>query len=472
MLSLSLIATITNAAYTTIAPILPLEIDKYEISYRWVSLIFLAFSIGSSVAPPLVARQLESVGTVRVMVYSMGGMAFLLGCLGYLFDIVGALITIDDDGHHRQGVIVTLLTVILFFMGAFFSSITTGYYSLVSLVFVEKESAMSSIEAAVGTGYVLGPFFGSILYEEMGYQHAYAFISLGMMVMALVTWKYLSFYLKYKPPEGVSFDDDKSSDLEAQHDGFAHDNSLELNRDSTDGRENIEKQLLNANTQQQRVVPQPSTISLLKCPKLLISAATIMWINVSWTCIEPLLAKRLDDFHVGKKQIGMVFSLANIIYVPTVFLAQYLPRHYTLRRQHGIISLSTMLTPIVVLLIGSNSFPSVILGIALQGLLPSPVWIMLLPFMQEQSAVLFPHPTMKRRVNDLTAGMYNSFMVLGQVVGYIIGPLMMVGSEKQHGFARMTQIVALMIFLQSLMFYFGTKGYTLRKKDATSSYSF
>jgi len=79
---------------------------------------------------------------------------------------------------------------------------------------------------------------------------------------------------------------------------------------------------------------------------------------------------------------------------------------------------------------------------------------------------------MKRRVNDLTAGMYNSFMVLGQVVGYIIGPLMMVGSEKQHGFARMTQIVALMIFLQSLMFYFGTKGYTRRKKDATSSYSF
>lgn len=73
----------------------------------------------------------------------------------------------------------------------------------------------------------------------------------------------------------------------------------------------------------------PTTLSLLKFRTILIGASSILWINVSWTAIEPLLpAKRLDSLHgVGKKGIGVIFSLSSIIYVPSVFLVQYLPRH-------------------------------------------------------------------------------------------------------------------------------------------------
>eukprot|EP00584_Thalassiosira_punctigera_P025940 CAMPEP_0172579450 /NCGR_PEP_ID=MMETSP1067-20121228/139253_1 /TAXON_ID=265564 ORGANISM="Thalassiosira punctigera, Strain Tpunct2005C2" /NCGR_SAMPLE_ID=MMETSP1067 /ASSEMBLY_ACC=CAM_ASM_000444 /LENGTH=216 /DNA_ID=CAMNT_0013372169 /DNA_START=563 /DNA_END=1210 /DNA_ORIENTATION=- len=216
-----------------------------------------------------------------------------------------------------------------------------------------------------------------------------------MMAMAGITWKLLSLYLKYKPTEAVG--DNIISDLEAQN-GFANYNSCEDGL--VKGRENIEPQSSNNNMQQKIRVQQPSTLSVLMIPKIFISATTIMWINVSWTFIEPLLAKRMDKFHLGKKEIGIVFSLSNIVYIPTIFIVQYLPRHYKLR--HRTISLSTMLTPIAVLLVGSNTFSVVVLGIILLGVLPTPVWIMLLPFMQDESTTVVLDPNLKQCVNDVT----------------------------------------------------------------------
>ncbi|KAL7542390.1 hypothetical protein ACHAXR_012031 [Thalassiosira sp. AJA248-18] len=467
-LSLALIAIVSNASYTTIAPILPLEIDKYDISERGIALIFLAFSVGSSVAPPLVARHLESMGTFTVMSYSMVGMSLLFLCLGYIFDIAALLLSSNDHpaeestgatSSNHNILVAGLLILLQFFMGAFFSTITTGYYSLATFAFVEKESAMSYIEAGVGAGYILGPVLGSsVLYDEMGYKFSYSVISMCMMVMAFLTWKFFSIHKGSKTPV-----DEVSSDLEAPTSGFVKNyNSFDNDflaagsvRDRTIG------QLEAMNIDGHEKIA-PTAISLLKFPKILFAATTIMWINVSWTFIEPLLAKRLNNhFHVGKKQIGLIFSLSNIIYVPTVFLVQYLPRHR--RWRHWTISISTMLTPLAVLLIGSNAYSLVILGIILIGLLPTPVWIMLLPFMQDESTMLFPDTDLKRCVNDVTAGIYNSFMTLGQVVGYTIGPLM--GS---HGFAMTTQLVAVLIFLQSMLFYFCTKGNKPRTKRGST----
>ena len=124
-----------------------------------------------------------------------------------------------------------------------------------------------------------------------------------------------------------------------------------------------------------------------------------------------------------------------------------------------------MLTPVSVLLMGSNSFSVLIWGAVLIGILQAPVWVHLLPWMQEESLKLFPDPDHKQRVNDLTASMYNSFMTLGQAVGYSIGPLM-----ASQGFSQTTRMVALLIFFQSALFYFGTGEYDKRRNmDSTSS---
>ena len=447
-LALSLIAIVSNAAYTTIAPILPLEVDKHGISESYISLIFLSFSIGSSISPIFAARYFESIGTTKVMVYAMTmmGMSFNFWCIGYVF-------TTSND----QTIVVGLLTFLQFFMGAFFSVITTGYYSLATLLFAEKESTniMSYIEASVGIGYILGPIISSLIYDEFGYQSTFGtFISLAMMLMAFVTWRYLASHLRYK----VSEDDSNIIDTDVEaHTPLNITHGSSYNSLDASNRNHSHEYLNIQDTREDSLQHYPTTLSLLKFRTILIGASSILWINVSWTAIEPLLAKRLDSLHVGKKGIGIIFSLSSIIYVPSVFLVQYLPRHVLT------ISLSIMLTPIAVLLTGVKSLPSVLVGIILLGILPTPVWVQLLPWIQEESTILFPDT--KRHLNDTIASIYNSSMTLGQLVGYTIGPLM-----SSYGFTRMTQIVACLIFLQSMLFYFGTK-YSRRRKDASRTSS-
>lgn len=152
---LALIAALSSAAYTTIAPILPLEFSNRGISERWVSMIFLSFSAGSAIAPPLVSKRFESHGTMAVMAWSMAGMGMLFLILGFVFEVAKIVspagLTADDgdgDGGSKFGATIGMIALVVqFAMGALLSAVSTGYYSLATLVFDEKETAMSVIEA-------------------------------------------------------------------------------------------------------------------------------------------------------------------------------------------------------------------------------------------------------------------------------------------------------------------------------------
>ena len=465
-ISLSLIAVVANASYTTIAPILPLEISKSGINERFVSLIFLSFSFGSSIIPLLVAHKFQSIGTVKVMIFSMIGMSIVFWFIGHVFEMARWISSTSDDSsttvqNNQNNIIVSMLTILQFFLGAFFSVIITGYYSLATILFTkERESnIMSYIEASVGSGYILGPLVGSYIYDTMGYQFTFStFISLSMMLLAFITWRFLTPYLRCKESEDdvdsgcfVESDDveaqivsDPSSSLSLRHN--ASYNSIDTPSEKKDSNNILQFINIEEEDEQIQQQPPPTISSLIRVPKVILAASAISMVNLSWTSIEPLLATRLDNtFHTGSKQIGLIFSLSNIIYVPTVFLVQYLPKHVRT------LSISIMLTPIAVLLVGSNSLSMVVIGVILLGLLPTPCWIQLLPWMQEQTIMLYPD---QPKANDITASIYNSAITSGQVVGYLLGPLL--GSK---GFTRMTHIVALLITCQGILFLFGTEKY-------------
>lgn len=317
-LALAAIAVIANAGYTTIAPILPLEVEKRGVPEQWVSLIFLAFSVGSAVAPPIVARHFESAGTVKVVACAMAGMSAMFWCTGMVFDIAQMISPGDEDavgagdGAESQSyvaVTVALLTVIQFLLGAFFSSIATGYYSLATLMFVEKESAMSgeylhcmclgrvgkmvcclnsvccvitrqAIEASVGAGYMIGPIIGSLVYDKKGFQYAFStFISLVMLAMAFVTWKLLAPLLKHKANEAVGEDDDDDVDDDGGSESDVEAQSDLLSYDSMDTRSGATKSPFNVGT---RTTRQPSIMALLRNRNILLGALTILWIDVAW----------------------------------------------------------------------------------------------------------------------------------------------------------------------------------------------
>jgi predicted MFS family arabinose efflux permease len=465
-LALSLIAAVAVSCYTTVAPILPLEMHARGLSDGCASLVFLASTVGSLVAPSLAVNRFESVGTVNVMACSMAGMSLMFWSLGCAFDIDAhdGMPPKDDppptgdEVVERAIAVVGMLMFVQFFLGASFSVISTGYYSLATSIFIDRESAMSSVEAACGIGYIIGPIFGSALYDAVGYHRTYGAISLGLMIMSLLTLKFLVPRLQY----GTNLSDDGLGGMDSVAlvvvvvvDGF-------VNYDTVDKSE-IDITAYDRSTSGQA----PSAISLLGFPKVLLAALTMCWISVSWALFEPLLAIRLSDyFHVGTGDIGMIFALTSIAYVPAVYLSQYLPRHGGIGRRRTI-SISVVLSAITVMLMGSDSFPVLMLGTASRGMLQAPVWVHLLPWMQEESLKRFPDPGHEQLVNDLTASLYNSSMKLGQVVGYSIGPLM-----TSLGFARTTRAVALLMCFQSVLFYFGTGDYDRgRRGDSVLSSS-
>ena len=62
------------------------------------------------------------------------------------------LISSNNTANHHM-LIIGMLTCLQFFLGAFFSIVTTGYYSLATLIFTERECIMSYDEASVGIGH-------------------------------------------------------------------------------------------------------------------------------------------------------------------------------------------------------------------------------------------------------------------------------------------------------------------------------
>ncbi len=384
-------------------------------------------------------------------------------CLGHVFDMADALSAWNNnDNSHYELVVSGLIFIIQFALGAFYAMITTGYYSLASLALVEKEVAMSVVESSVGIGHIVGPIVGSVLYDEQGYQFVYiSGVAFSMLIAAFVSWRYLVPIFEGQPTDvavgHTEVDGERCKSVDSsKNDETASDASDDdLNSECSKSVDSAKREIVTGYQsmniqmiQDDKPAKRLSALSLLEFPVILLAACSICWAMVTWAFLEPLLAKQLDNvFNVGNKGIGIIFSLTSIVYVPATLLVQYIPS--TIGRLKTIF-ISLLLTPIVVLLVGSNSLPFVVLGVGLLGLIPAPVWVMLLPWMQDETLMLFPDPDTKLKANDLIASIYNSFMTLGKVVGYTIGSL-------SNGFARTTQTVALLIFVHSILFYFGTR---------------
>ena len=410
-ITLAFIAFVVNTGYSVISPVLPLELDRVGISdSKCLIPIFLAFSVGASVAPTIVSKHLESFGPRSIMSASLLGMATMLWSIAHALTLF------------QESSLVGVLTVLQLANGMFFASITTSYYSLATTLVDDsskKNSAMSWIESGVGLGYIVGPILGSFLYDEVGLQSAYMSIAIGLAAIALINWRYLAAYLDAAPSARITVD--------AQY-------------------VDVESQIDDTSNRASDVDGGPGMLSLASDLTLLIAVSSITWVNISWTFLEPILAKHLEQaFGLGNKQIGLVFSSSNFIYVPAVFLVQCLPQ----RNRHRTLTMSILMTAVCAILVGSKNLAVSILGVVSIGVLPTPVWVMLLPYLQDEALKAFPDVTSRRRLNDRVVGLYNSFMTLGSLVGYSLGPIC-----GYYGFSAATRIVALLISGQSILFYF------------------
>ena len=130
--------------------------------------------------------------------------------------------------------------------------------------------------------------------------------------------------------------------------------------------------------------------------------------------------------------------------MPAVFLVQSLPQ----KNRHRTLTISILMTAVCAILVGSKNLAVVVLGVVSIGVLPTPVWVMLLPYLQDEALKAFPRVASRRRLNDGVVGLYNSFMTLGSLVGYSLGPIC-----GNYGFSATTRIVAVLVCGQAILFY-------------------
>lgn len=412
-----------------------------------------------------------------IMSIAMIGMALLFSCLGSVFRLYNFwtmqhLLREEDEVYSgtsdkSHNLLIILICIIQFCIGGLLSIVTTGYYSSATLIRTKSnpDRVISFLETAIGTGYILGPVIGSWLYDELGYAYVYRVVSIVMVLLGLITFKIISpLFATKKVDDGDECQEVDAMEYATSADDEDYNSTL---ADDLESRLDDRGHIVNhCNERQPLLLPlatdvtlasssstalRPTVIHLVKHPRILVSALCITWVNVAWTFVEPILSLRMSTrFHLGKKEIGVIFSLSNVVYIPAAFLLQYAFVGSNVRRRRFIILLSIAFTPLAVLLIGSNSVLFLVCGMLLLGLLPTPVWIMLLPSMQEDALAIYPDTCHCRVANDLTAGIYNSFMIFGQVVGYIIGPALNV----TVGFGNTTWIVSCLILTQAILYYY------------------
>jgi len=135
----------------------------------------------------------------------------------------------------------------------------------------------------------------------------------------------------------------------------------------------------------------------------------------TYSYMEPILAERLVQFDLSSMQIGLFFAIWPVFYIPASITVQYLPRRIDKRVT---IIVSAIFIGVAFIFVGPskilglpNSLVLMGIGQALVGIFTAFMMIPGLPEMVESTIPLYPGQ--ERRVNNLSAGIYNSFLGFG-----------------------------------------------------------
>ena len=143
---------------------------------------------------------------------------------------------------------------------------------------------MAVLETAVGIGMVSGPVLGTILYNILGFSPIF-FIQ-GVLFMLVSPLLYCCI------PAIVDQRDEHDVLVEEPHE---HEILL------------IE--------QAEKHTTKLTYTNMLKQPRVLFAALAAMLVNAMWACFEPVLAIRIDEFHLSPVYIGIFFACGPVSYL-------------------------------------------------------------------------------------------------------------------------------------------------------------
>ena len=177
LVSVFLITLVSNSAYAIMAPFLPFEFDKKNISQSLIGYIFAIYSLAVIVSSPILGYLIAHIGRrplIRLGVFLMG----------FSFIIFATLDKMQNTYLYVGGALFAR-----FIQGFASSSIQTTCYSICTNFYPEhREALVGYLEAVCGIGLIVGPIMGSVMYSMIGFASTFYCFGLFFMVAALLVY--------------------------------------------------------------------------------------------------------------------------------------------------------------------------------------------------------------------------------------------------------------------------------------------
>lgn len=337
-------------------------------------------------------------------------------------------------------------------------------YSLGTNFFPEDKDAMVGyMEAVTGIGLILGPILGSALYSLGGYVFIfYSFGTLFIGCSTLIRGVFPSYVdnlrndmatdtISCKSPQKLDkIDDFQSADKLGN---LRPDSPTEIliEDDEIETRLNI------------------GTFELLKYPQFTFAALSGTIGYALYGFMEPVLAVRVKEFHLSQVQVGLFFVVMPSTYIPTSVLVQQVPNGIHKRVLLICASLAAFVANLFVgpseLFDFPNSIVLMIIGQAMRGVTDP---FTLVPCLPEMIESVLPHypPNAECEINNLSSGIFNMFLGLGQILGPMLGAEL----TRMYGFRSCCDIWAVICLIYSISFYVFANGKQAFRSSKWKSY--
>lgn len=385
-------ALISSVGYAIVAPFQPIEFRKKHIHALWNGPIFTLYSLGVILASPFVAKMIRRVGEANTITIGIAGMGVSLSCFGLTMFFKSTTFVV------ASALIIRLLQGIssAFIRTTCFAIATNDYHE-------DKDHVVAQIEAMTGVGMILGPFIGSLLYSATNFEATFSIIGTGIFLLSLI--------FRLSSP-------DISREIAVTDGCGENSDRAEITLPLTVSSHHVEED------QTVRVMEEVSIQNLMKRARfsLALLGATVCFFQYCF--LEPILSPRLLEFHLSVFQVGLFFGLFSVIYVPSLMIYTHLMPKWVEKRVT--IALSVLLSSASFFLVGPSQllhFPDSLLMIAFGWSLLAATtaffYVPILPEMVDSALLVFQGQ--EQAVNDLSSGLFNSFLGIGQLLAPLYG---------------------------------------------------
>ena len=366
LITLNILSFLLNTSSSLLAPYYPTIASQYSLSNYLIGLVLATHAIGCFFFSLILTKTLSTWGRRNLMV------------IGVFFHITGNVLFGSLGYFSGYSSFLSISMISRFIQGLGFAAFTTASLAIIPLIYQNHEERIEGyLEVSSSLGAMMGPLVGSFLYLLGGYQTPFYCLAGLEFVFLLVLLKL-----------------------------FSNDIAIKL-KDKRLKSVSIKKVFWS----------REGVFGFL---------AVVVAVS-SYNFMDPSLSYRLGLYQVSPTLFGVFFTLTTFAYILSMFIIERFSSSVDKRVWMSLGILITGLTYYFLLFqeLWGLSYGLVALGLGTA--------FILIPSLQQYRIMAFKiyrDKSEKEGINDMTSGIFGSAYAVGELVGPIVGGVMV----DQFGF--------------------------------------